>query len=304
MPKKYFICPDNEYIEIEDCMEKCRLGERCAPRPYLRMAGEDKRWNGRASVTMLGRCPRMYWLQERVDYAENPDRSAWKILGTRGHGKLEEYTEKADSAEEALDLDGLKGVTDLVEEENGEYILTDYKVIGSYAVAKMLGITEKGYRDVTDSEGNVEYYVRGPKKGQPKTEKVLEADPSRADVSNYKMQPNIYKLGWEYKNLGHQISKLYIFAIVRDGGLMVARRRGVERNTYMISIPIEPEAEVREWAYERRHELERVMNSDEKPRAGRSDETWNGNFCRNYCPVREHCRQMGGNPWLGQQIEF
>ena len=39
---KGFYCPDNEPIEVEDCLQKCRLGERCLTLPTLRLLSKER----------------------------------------------------------------------------------------------------------------------------------------------------------------------------------------------------------------------------------------------------------------------
>lgn len=302
MPKKWFMCPDGETIEIASCLEKCRMGHRCAPKPYLEMAGEWRPWSGKASVTMLDRCLRMTWLSQRVDFCESPDRSAFRIIGTRGHSKLESHAEEG-TAETFMDIEGIRGVADLVEEEDGEYVLTDYKVVGSFAVAKMLGIGKVGEKPILDETGEPVLYVRGPKAGKAKTEDVYGIDPVKADVSDYQVQPNLYKIAWEATNPGKKIARLQIFAIVRDGGLYIAKSRGVQRNTYVVPIPILPEDEIKSWAQERRAEIEEAMASDVMPSVGTAKQTWDGAFCKGYCAMSEACRAAGDNPWLGEADE-
>jgi CRISPR/Cas system-associated exonuclease Cas4 (RecB family) len=298
MPKKWFICPDGEHIEIEACLQKCRMGSRCATRPYLRMAGEERPYSGHASVTMLERCTRMVWLSNRHDYAVDPDDSAFRILGIRVHEKLDDLANEKEESETFLDIDGIRGVTDLVEEDNGEYVLTDTKVVGSFAVAKMLGISKIATKPIYTEAGEPVMYVRGPKKGAQKTLDVYGPDPARADVSDYIRQPNLYRLQWNATHAPKKIDRLQIQAIVRDGGTITAKGRGVTRNKYIIPIPIMDEDELREWAVKERGRIEDFLSNDIIPPVGTDKETWNGRFCQGYCPVREICRNVGDNPWL------
>lgn len=295
--KRWFTCPDGENIEIDKCLEQCRMKRRCAPRPFLREAAQHRGFDG-VHVTMLERCTRQLWLQERVDYAEEPDRSAFRVVGSRAHSQLEGRSTEEESAEKKLEALGLRGTHDLVEEDNGKYYLTDYKVVGSFAVAKMLGITKQGEEDVLDSEGNPVLYQRGPKKGQVKTEPVYVFDEDEADLSQYMLQPNIYRIAWEEANPDKPIEEMRIFAIVRDGGLYIAKSRGVFRSTYMIPIPELEYEYVKSVVDVKRDEILEAMSSEEIPPVGSSKETWNGAFCRSYCPVREACRNNGDNPWL------
>lgn len=301
MPKRYFVCPDGEQVEIKDCLDSCRMAHRCATKPFLRMAGEDRRWSGHASVTMLERCVRQRWLMERKDYSEVPTESAFRILGTGTHEKLDKLTDEkeGEESESLMDIDGIRGVVDLVEEDDGEYILTDTKTVGSYAVAKMAGITKIGEEPIFSEDGEPVLYVRGPKKGTQKTDPIYGFDPDSADISQYQVQPNLYRLAWEAMNPGKKITRMYIQAIVRDGGLITAKGRGVLRNLYLIPVPFMDDKPLKEWANRRREEIEGWMNGEEIPPVGSKEEVWGGAFCQKFCPVREHCRAIGDNPYLG-----
>lgn len=297
MPKAWFTCPDGEQIRIEDCMKSCRMAERCAPKPILKMAAEERRWNGKPSVTQLDRCRRQLWLQERVEYPESPKNAVYRILGTGTHANIEHRAEEGE-AEQRLEINGITGVTDLVDEDEGEHVLTDYKTVGSFAVAKMLGITEIDRRDIYTESGEPVLYQRGPKKGKVKQESIYGPDPEKADISDYIMQPNIYRLAWQEMNPGKEISRLRIYAIVRDGGLYTAKQRGVTKRAYMVPIPILPEWEVKAWMDAKRAEIVEAMESESVPPVGTPEQTWGGKFCREYCPVREACRAYGDNGYL------
>lgn len=44
MPLRWFQCPDNNRIEIADCLKEggCRMGERCATRSYLKFISSER----------------------------------------------------------------------------------------------------------------------------------------------------------------------------------------------------------------------------------------------------------------------
>jgi hypothetical protein len=44
MPLRWFICPDNERIEVAACLKEggCRMGNRCASRSYLMLASSER----------------------------------------------------------------------------------------------------------------------------------------------------------------------------------------------------------------------------------------------------------------------
>lgn len=295
--KTEFICPDGHKVAVEECLEGCRMEHRCAPKPFLRMAAEEREWSGHPSVTMLERCTRMHWLKQRVPYAENPRDSAFRILGTGAHKNMEQHSDEGEH-EIRLMLEGISGITDLVELDGDEYVLTDHKTVGSYAVAKMLGIKKVGEKPVLDEFGEPVLYVRGPKTGKPKTEAVYGRVPEEADMSDYTKQPNMYRVAWERVS-GKQISRMYIFAIVRDGGLLTAKDRGVTENAYMIPVPFVDDDTLLDWARAKRDEIVWAMDHEEVPPIGTYKETWGGMFCKRFCPVRDACAAYRDNPHLG-----
>jgi hypothetical protein len=81
MPAKYFICPDGEQIEIEKCLSigGCRMKERCATLPYLRLVGYDREWKG-VTPSAAGNGARYLYLKATVDYAINPYDRVWAAL--------------------------------------------------------------------------------------------------------------------------------------------------------------------------------------------------------------------------------
>ena len=115
-------------------------------------------------------------------------------------------------------------------------ILTDYKSGGSYQVGKALGIVST---DVLDPAGGV--YKSGPRKGTPRMLKEYKADPAKADLEDWMYQLNQYRLF--FQSAGFKVDRLQVQAIVRDGGTIIAKNRGITKNVYLIPIPIMPDVE-------------------------------------------------------------
>lgn len=300
---KWFICPDGERIGIKDCLDGCRLHKRCATVPFLRVVSwGDRKWNGKVSVTMLdGTGERVYWLKDREDYAMEPQARVFAILGTGAHKALEDRgDEYGADAERRLEWEGITGIADLIEEEDGEKVLTDYKVSGSFAVMKAVGITKVGERPVTDQYGNPVLFSRGVRKGQQKTDPVYAARPGEGTgdgIARYAMQPNFYRVMYE-ETTGEKVAQMRIMFIVRDGGLWDARKRGVTRNTYMCAVPRMDNDEVKEIMRRRRDEIVEAMVQDVVPPVCTTEQAWGGNRCRRFCDVRDLCAKLEDNPWL------
>lgn len=283
---KWFICPDNQRIEISDCLKEggCRLGQRCAFRSYLQMAARERPWTGKPSTTQLIKGTMAAFLELTNDYAVRPDDRAFMINGTRGHAKLEssgeddecsllEYRLNSDSAKET-------GIVDVIEIECGKAILGDNKLSGSYKVAKALGFK-------TVDEETDELYKTGKKKGQKKTRKVLVRT-KETDTIEWELQENKYRI--EVERQGQHIDELRIQCIVRDGNTFIARSRGVFRNVYNFKIPIWPDKLILDYFENKRNDLFRAIEQGYWNEICSAKENWDGLRCAKYCSVAEFCK--------------
>jgi hypothetical protein len=133
--KKYFICTDEQRIDIELCLKSCRLNDRCCPKAVLKMVGTNRKWEGIPSTTQLQKGTREAFLELKYEYAIKPKKSVSATLGSGMHSKLENWSSFEDLTEKRLTLDDISGQFDLVErQENGENWLIDYKTTGAYKV--------------------------------------------------------------------------------------------------------------------------------------------------------------------------
>lgn len=298
--KKYFLCPDGEKTTIEDCLNgNCRVNNPCSPLTYRRVAARDRKWEGKPSVTQLINGTREEYLKLTKDYAISPDDSAFMIVGTKSHSNLEKSETKEDNllTEESMEYQGIKGTADLMEQqENGECWLIDYKVVGAYTVRKLIGYVSTEV-PILDENGKPVLLQRGKNAGKPKTEKVWEVNPDKADYSGYDLQLNMYRL--MYESYGFKIDRLKIFAIVRDGGIMSAVKNGIDKKTYYIDIPIMPAEKVLEFFNFKKSELLNHLGKNILPAPCKAEECWNGNKCNpKYCNVYHHCVEHGDNIYV------
>ena len=78
MPMTHFICPDGEEVSIPDCLSSCRMGQRCLTLPTLRkIAGSERPYNGKPSITMLMNGTMLEFLKIKVPYAVKPESRAY-----------------------------------------------------------------------------------------------------------------------------------------------------------------------------------------------------------------------------------
>lgn len=263
------------------------------PKSFLEMASEDRPWSGKPHVTDLIAGPRYVWLKHTTDYSIDPNEAVYRVLGIQAHKKLEGIGE---TSEVDLVGDDVVGRSDLIEPNgDGTYTITDYKVVGSYKVAKALGIYSESV-PVLDDSGKPVMFKTGQRAGLPKTKKQVMVDPKKADRKDWIRQLNVYRY-LAMKSLGIIISNIQIFAIVRDGGTVAAISRGVTEPTYLFALPIFTEETVETFIKERSAAITDAMNGGVTPRVCDASESWEGNKCKRYCEVSARCRELGCH-WL------
>lgn len=266
------------------------MSNRCAPLGYLQLCARQRPWEGKASVTQLIDGTRRQFLLLTTDFAESPQDGAWRVLGTKAHAGLD-MDNSLSFTEEKLEYEGVTGITDLIEQQqNGEYWLIDYKVSGSYKVAKAIGMVKRERINLDPSTGE-------PIKVRGKVSKNTwyEIDTELADVEDWGIQLNAYRLATE-KTLKFDIARLKIHCIVRDGATYVAKQRGIINNFYYIGVPFMRDIVVARYLEEKKDALLTAMGRKVVPVACSEKEAWNGNKC-NICPVADTCIK-NGNPYI------
>lgn len=264
---KGFICYDGETVDYDDCMKECRLGQRCAPKSYLRLVADQREWTGKPSVTQLLRGTMEAYLMLTKPYYVDPDSSAFRVVGSRGHAKLEQFAGALELAEQKLSIEGISGTADMLEPVDGEedvYDLVDTKVVGSYVVMGMLGLRQENKQ-----------LVEAPR-----------------DFKEYDKQLAIYEIAANMAGIKTRTRRLHVIA--RDGNTWIAKSRGITRNTYYIEVPKLHKDEVLNYFIEKRDALVTCMENGVEPdEVCTKEEAWNGNKCAKYCSVRQYCP----NPW-------
>lgn len=318
---RWFLDSAGNKLDIKDCLEKGLLSERF-PLAYLNMCANQREWTGKPSTTMLINGTRYTYLQILTDYAVDPASMAFAVLGTRSHGKLENFTPKKSFAELSIPEQEITGIADLLEQQpDGTWWLTDYKTWGSYKASLALGLVKK-QRPMLDKNGQrVLYKSSGNnyKKGNPRTETYYQRDESAVDMFEAELQLNRYRVVIE-EYFDIPIAKMKVFVIVRDGGTFVAQNRGVTNNVYYIDIKRLPDDEVKEYFEDKKDVLlgaidgyiEESQYCQESidpfdilkrncPSVCNKQESWDGRRCQGYCGVSEICKNMGDNPYLGDE---
>jgi len=306
MPARYFKCPDSETIEIAKCLENggCRMGERCATRPFLRLVGYDRKWAG-VSPSSAGNGPRMLYLKAMCEYVIDPNDRVWAALGTSTHDKLAMHKYASNVLTETPLSDGdMHGIADVLEEDEtkpGYFILSDYKTWGSFKVAKAKGITSETVEEtVMDEDGKPVILKSGPNKGRPKTRqnKIIKTDPTKIDLKGEELQLNRYRIFFE--SYRFPISRMQIQVVSRDGGTFVAQNRGIDRNLYIIPIRRLLNADVIGFYRKLADEVDQAFATG-YTRKCNDWESWERRRCDGgYCEVVEQCKEMSakaGEKW-------
>ena len=273
---KRFICPDGERIATEECYKNCRMNERCSPLSYLKMVAEEREWKGIPSVTQLQNGTLESYLKLTEDYDIEPDGMAFAISGTKKHANLEEY---GDNPEQYMEFLGIRGTADEIQEnEDGTITLIDYKTAGSYKVAMCLGIKAEKTK-IPDG-----YYKNGKEKTKTLTE-IINVPP---DWGEYQLQLNMYRLMVE-NTMGKKVREIRIFFVVRDGGTVVAKSRGIKQNIYYSNIPFLDDSKVIDYFTTKRDALLSALETKVVPQICNQEERWFDRKCSDYCAVRDLC---------------
>ncbi len=283
---EWFRCPDGEIIPVKECLSKCRTDERCQTIPYLHLAASEREWTGEASTTQLLNGTMYTFLKITLPYVIDPDDMAFAIHGTKSHAQLEEKAKELGLPSELSATQDGRNVIDLIESEDSVITLTDYKTWGSFRVAKCLGIVKTGEKP--DPSGAV--YQKSGKwgaAGTPKMVSVLQQMPQQADNHDAELQLNRYRIMAE--KLGISINKMRVHIIVRDGGLVIARSRGIERNTYMVPVKRLDHDLVVNYFKVKQENLRQAIEQGTWDKPCDNRECWDGIRCRDYCEVAFGC---------------
>ena len=289
-----FRCPDKGIIPVQECLQGCRMAERCMTLPTLALIGQERTWGGVASTTQLLNGTMLEYLKLTKDYTVSPDSRAFMLSGTQHHKGLEETAHELGlAAEIPLSVD--RDIFDLIESEGDKFVLTDYKLWGSFKVAKALGLTKVGTKP--DPSGEVyKTTTKWGKAGEPKMVSIWGIVPENVDNWEVEYQLNRYRV--KLAELGVKIHRLQLQVTVRDGGLAVAVKRGLDRNVYRIPVRLLPDEDVMSFFATKATSLQVALSCGwTEPCSDR--ECWNGLRCQRFCDVKEFCPRGA----LIQQIE-
>ncbi len=286
MPATRFKCPDGVEITVGECLQKCRLGRRCLTLPTLiKIASSERPYSGVPSTTRLLNGAMLEYLKVTTEYAINPKDRAYALLGQDHHAQLAELANPA-YAEHRQGKE-ITGTPDLIEPDElvpDHFILTDYKTFGSYRVAKILGIVKEKVKSTTEK------YVKSGSWGRVgdfKTITTFRIDASKIEMEDEMLQLNHYRVLLEEAKF--PISYMQLQITVRDGGIQMARERGVTENIYLVPVPFMETDYIKDYFKQRASTLAGFIDGSIPTVVCNSQENWDEKRCENYCEVAENC---------------
>ena len=205
------------------------------------------------------------------------------------HARLEQHSDDNLLLEKELEEFNITGIADLYDKKNK--MLLDYKNTGSYKCSKLLGMN---YRLIPDPSG-AKYKISGRwgKKGSSKMIKQWYRDEGLADFGDWGWQLNWYR--YLLSKSGHEVDKMYVQITLRDGGIAVARDRGLDKNIYLIEVPRYDDKVLEDKFISARDKLVESLETGNLPSKCTTEETWNGLKCKSYCEVRYLCPYNNGS---------
>lgn len=280
-----FECPDGITISVPECLEHCRIGRRCMTIPSLSKISQERDWNGVASTTQLIDGTMLTSLKLTMPYNVKPESRAFMMYGTMHHRELEDVGRLLGMAVEIpMSID--RDIFDLVEVEDGEIVMTDYKLWGSFKVAQATGLTKVGMKP--DPSGAVyKTTSKYGKAGDPKMVPTFSEEPNLADNKDAELQLNRYRIMLR-EAMGITVQRLRLQITVRDGGTITARGRGVNSLVKMLPVRMLPDQEVKDYFTFKAECLSRALRDGWNEPCTIS-ESWNGERCARYCDVWNYC---------------
>ena len=282
MPATKFTCPNGEVVPIRQCLAGCPFGTRCLLQPTLSsIAAATHRKLRVPSVTELIAGTREAYLKKTADYAIDPQARLFALNGTGVHTILaleaSEYM-----SEQRFYGDAFCGQIDLYGDLLGDGVptLADLKTVGSYKALKALGL------EAVDVEIG-EVYKTGERKGQMKTRKEWVPG-GRRDVREWALQLNAYRYLLEKE--GFPVGRMVVQLLVRDAGLEVASRRGIDRSGYLLEINRISDIWIERYFERKAKCLYEAIWTKQMPAICKAIERWGQDRkCRDYCAVRDVC---------------
>ena len=282
MPATKFICPDDQRVNIADCLRSCPNQQRCMFLPTLRAVANSLDRNlSEPTVTELISGTRETFLKKTTDYAVEPASILYALHGQAVHSINEQHTQGDILSEERLKDEITSGQLDLFGKilDGDDGVLGDLKVTSSFKLMKALGI----YKTKIDIG---EVYKSGVKKGLPKFRTELRFDGVR-DLLDWAIQLNAYRMLLE--RVGFKVNRMFIQALCRDSGLRIAAERGITKPVYIIPVNKISDRWLTRYFQHKAKILREAIATKTLPPICSVRERWGNRKCLGYCAARENC---------------
>jgi len=292
MPATKLLCPDQEEVLIEECFQKCRMGQRCMSLPTLRSAANERVVgdNPRVSASQGGTGVRQMFLKATNDYTIDPQGKADPIYGTGFHAAREQYTDDEMLSEAHFENEFTHCTIDLYDKR--DKTLTDYKTYGAYKIKRCLGLVEK---KVPDPSGALyQKDTKYNKKGDPKLVSVWERDPEYVDMWEVDLQVNLQRVLVEAA--GHPVDHMFIEAYVKETRWF-AKKSGIDRKIYLFPVKKLFDKDVLAHYRLKTEQFRNALKTGIVPQFCTSQEHWDGRRCEFYCDISHICNP----PWLDKE---
>lgn len=286
---------------IDDAGSRVSFGELRAgagvfglPRPLLRVLAAGYRSSDHygaadvVSVTTLGNPVQQTRLLERHDVYVKPLDNLWAVFGSVAHGLFEAEVSELEIAERRLviDFEGqlVGGTFDLLERDGDGWLGRDYKVMGTYPIAKMKAEGVWKAKPEYLLQANVYRYMLS----RPDAREVV-----LRDGSNHAKSPDGAPVLEPFEHAGLEVTRWQLVTIGRD---WTARENGSTLSPVeLIDVPLIAPERVENYLRQRitLYQAAGLCDDAGLPACSR-DETWNGRRCASYCAAASVCRQLAG----------
>lgn len=286
-----FKCPDGQTITCDDCLEKCRMGNRCVSLPILQVGSRTRDYKNRKaySVTEVLSPTLLMYLKAKYGEVIDPFSVIPSLIGTSIHAILEGNLPVDYAGEFRISKDGITGQMDCIDLKGKT--LYDYKVVGGYKAMRMMGYEQKRVPRII---------TRGKRKGEEEWTPVWTYT-GNADFGEYHLQQNLYRI--LLREIGIEIEKMYLQVITKETvgqlkGYVVHGTGGqlpvgkLQRACFLVEVPMLDDKEIWSMAIKKKEDLQYAIENDIMPPM--CDETWGGRRCKDYCSVNIYCPYYGG----------
>lgn len=150
-------------------------------------------------------------------------------------------------------------------------------------------------------------YKSGKRKGEIKYKQekkiIYDKDWMQENQRGIAFQLNRYRI--EVERRGFPVSRMRVFSIPRDGGLWIAKSRGIMQRSEFVYVPRLDDTQVIAFYNELQDRVDQAFKDNYAPVCG-VWQRWNGDRCANYCEVREACQDLCAEmreQWPGKSKE-